>query len=228
MSLNWNNAIWLAKRQMRDMWTAYVYTAVYFAFMGAVLAADTGIATEIALPVLMLILIQPAVSSRYMTWKQDNEVTRHQTFLRSLPLELGTIVAARFVAMLVAGVINIPMFFVWFWYLADEWSSVSVFLVWAVFWIGMALAGAGISLIQEFWLSIRRWSMMNFLVIMVLIVTLPPIFWLTGIRPVAWTIDYAHRSPGVLATAGFFVGVLGLVIGIVIAVRCFCRREFAL
>lgn len=227
MTLNGNNAIWLAKRQMRDLWIAYPMTAVYFAFMGAVLAADTSVTIEFAHIVLMLILVQPALSTRYMTWKQDNDVTRHQEFLRGLPIGFGTIVVARLIALLAAGLINIPLYFIWFWLIGPDWSSIPVFLAWCTFWVGMALIGSGLALVQEFWLTIRRWSSINFAMIVLLLVILIPVLLVTEYRPVARSIELAEQHSWLMAFTGLAIGVLALWTGVVLAVRFFRKREFA-
>lgn len=228
MSVNWNNAIWLGTRSLRESWTALVLTAVYFGFMGMVLANDEWLGREFAHPVLMLILIQPALSARYMTWKQDNDVARHQMFLRSLPISFGTIVVSRLIVMLIAGVINIPLYFYSFWYFNQDWPSFEIFIAWCLFWIGIAIGCAGFSLIQEFWLSIKRWTVFNFTIITVLAVFAILLYWQTDFRPVQGSIDVAANHPWLLAGSGLVIGLVVLIISVGVAIRCFRKREFAL
>lgn len=226
MHTNWSDTWWLAKLQMRDNALAYLLTFLYFAFMGLVLSADPNIGTEIALPILMLILIQPSLSSKYMSIKSDNEVVRHQLFLTSIPLSFNTIMLARVIAMLAAGVINIPVFFLPFWFLADDWSSFPHFLAWVAFWVGMGLVGTGIALVQEFRFSVRSWTHFNFAFAIILAVVLILLAVLAGFRPYAQTVRIADSHPILLAVAGLAIGVITLVASVPVAVRAFRRREF--
>lgn len=227
MAMNWNNAIWLAARQMRDNWTSYLYSALYFAFMGLVLAAADFWTVELALPVLMFILIQPSLSPRYMSFKDDNDVTRHQAFLHSLPIRFDTIIAARVVAMLVAGVVNIPLLFIPFWYIGPDWNSVSHYVAWAVFWIGIAFVGSGLALLQEFWMSFKNWIKLNFVSVIVVVAALLLMLWRTDIRPYTWSVRTANENPWILVISGVVIGIAGLWLGMVAAVRGFREREFS-
>lgn len=227
MTLNWNNAIWLANRQMRDNWISYLYSALYFGFMGLVLATDDFWTVELAMPVLMFILIQPSLSPRYMTFKDDNEVTRHQEFLHSLPIGFDVVISARIVAMLVAGVINAPLFFIPFWYIGPDWNSIPAYLSWVVFWTGLALAGSGLALVQEFWLSFKRWVKVNVVAVVAVVTAVILLIWLLGFRPYTWTVDTANERPWVLALPGIVFGLAGLWFGMKLAVRGFREREFA-
>lgn len=227
MTLNWNNVIWLAGRQMRDNWLSYLYSAVYFAFMGLVLSTDDSWAVEFALPVLMFILIQPSLSPRYMTFKDDNDVTRHQVFLHTLPIGFDTVVSARLVAILVAGLINVPLLFIPFWYIGPEWNSLGSYLAWLAFWTGIAFAGAGLALVQEFWLSFKRWVKFNIVAVVGVILILTLIVVFIDFRPYAWSVRTAHDHPLLMVIAGLVIGIAGLWLGTVAAVRGFRQREFA-
>lgn len=227
MALNFDNVMWLAGRQIRDNWTSYVFSAVYFAFMGLVLSADENLGVEIALPVLMFIVIQPSLSSRYMSWKRDNDVVRHQLFLHSLPVRFDTIIMARVIAMLLAGLINVPVLFLPFWYLGPDWNSFGNFVAWSVFWVGMGLTGAGLALVQEFWLSMREWIKLNFISVVLVVIVLVLVLIVSDIRPYRQTVDLANAHPWRLAVAGLLFGVLGMWRGAVLAVRGFRNREFA-
>ncbi len=226
MTLNWNNAIWLANRQMRDNSISYAFSAVYFLFMGFILAADNSWSVEFALPILMFILIQPSLSPRYMTFKDDNDVTRQQMFLHSLPIPFATIVQARMIAMLVAGLINAPLLFIPFWYIGPEWSSFGHFLAWSAFWIGMALVGAGMALVQEFWISFKDWIKLNFVSVLVVFAVLFVTVVFTDIRPYAWSVDTANENPWLLGISGLVVGVIGMWLGAIFATRGFREKEF--
>lgn len=227
MTQNWNNVIWLAARQMRDNWTSYLYSALYFGFMGVVLAADDFWTVELALPVLMFILVQPSLSPRYMSFKDDNDVTRHQEFLHSLPIRFDTIISARVVAMLAAGVVNIPLLFIPFWYIGPDWNSVSHYVAWVVFWTGIAFAGSGMALIQEFWLSFKNWIKVNFVAVIAVVAVLLVVIFLLDIRPYRWSIEVANSHPWIMVVAGLLIGISGLWGGKVTAVRGFREREFA-
>lgn len=227
MTLNWDNTLWLTARQVRDNWTAYIYSAIYFAFMGLALSSDENLGVEVALPIVIFIVIQPALSARYMTWKQDNDVTRHQVFLHSLPISFDTIIVARLLAMLLAGVINVPLLFLPFWYFGPEWNSFGNFLAWTTFWVGMGLISAGLALIQEFWLSMREWLKTNFVVVMLVLAALVAMLIFSGFRPYRQTVDLANNSPWGLALVGMALGVLGLWRCTVLAVRGFRNREFS-
>lgn len=227
MTLNWNNAFWLAARQIRDTWIGYLLSPLYFALLGSVLATDETLLQSIVLPMLMMILMQATFSSRYFSINMDNDVLRHQMFLHSLPLGFGTIVVSRAIGMLAAGVINIPFFFIWFWLLGPGFATIPNFLAWCAFWIGFAIVGLGFSLVQEFNLNLRNWTIQNSIIIAVFIVVVTPLLWITDSRPVAWTNTQAHSHPWMLALAGLAMAIAGCVIGIRLAVRGFRNRDFA-
>lgn len=227
MAINWSNVIWLAQRHIRDTWSSFILTPIYFAFMGAVLALDESYSVEFAHPILMLILIQPALSARYMTWKQDNDVTRHQEFLRSLPLGFGTIITSRLISMLVAGAINVPVYFVWFWFYGYSWDSFGAFLAWVTFWVGVAMAGAGFALVQEFWLTLRSWTVLNFAIIFGLLGLALLVFWRTDLLPVEQTMELSDSQPLLLAILGIAIGIASLGAAVAIAIRFFRQREYA-
>lgn len=209
---------------MLDQWPAFLITAVYFAFMGSVLAVDESYAREFANPILMLILIQPALSSRYMTFKQDNDVVRHQVFLRSLPLSLRTTVIARLFAMLAAGVINVPLYFSMFWIFGDLGLSVPQFIGWVTFWVGIALVGTGLSLVQEFWLNVRYWTVLNTLLIVAILLLIPLAIWVVDFRPVQSSIN--GGGAWWMALVGIVLGVTSVIGSVLIAERLYARREF--
>ena len=227
MTLNWGNAFWLARRQMRDTWTGYLISPMYFAFLGSVLATDDTAIVNIALPLMMMILLQATLSTRYFSLHEDNEVKRHQLFLRSLPLSFGTIITARTIGMLVAGMMNVPAFFGWFWILTDHFSSMPEYLAWCVFWIGIAFCGLGLSLVQEFTMNLRNWTLQNTVIIVAIIVVMVPLIWFGDFRAVDWTINQAGEHPVLLALAGIIAGTAGLVVGISMAVRGFRKRDYA-
>lgn len=227
MTLDWNTAFWLAARQVRDTWIGYLISPIYFAFLGTVLATDDTALVNIVLPMMMMILLQATFSARYFTINADNEVRRHQMFLRSLPLSFGTITIARVIGMLAAGVLNVPVFFVWFWLLTDDFATMPVFLAWCLFWVGVAFCGLGLSLVQEFSLNLRTWTLQNTIIVVSIIVVTPLLIWLTNFRPVDWTVTQVHEHPVLMAFAGLVLGALGLMAGIRVAIRGFRRREFA-
>lgn len=226
MTLNWNNASWLAARQIRDTWIGYLLSPLYFAFLGSVIATDDTILQSIVLPLLMMILMQATFSSRYFSMNMDNEVLRHQMFLHSLPLEFGTIVIARAMSMLTAGVINTPVFFIWFWFLGPGFTTIPNFLAWCAFWVGLSFVGLGFSLVQEFNLNLRNWTIQNSIIIAIFLVVVTPLLWITDSRPVDWTYTQAHNHPWLLALAGLAMAIAGCAIGIRLAVRGFRNRDF--
>lgn len=227
MAINISNTLWLAKRQMRDNAASYLYSAIYFVFMGLVLAPDRNWGTEVAFPILMLIIIQPSLSAKYMTFKKDNEVVRHQIFLHSLPVGFNNIIAARVIGMLAAGLINVPVFFVPFWIFAEGWDSVTNFIAWVLFWVGLALAGAGLALYQEFRMTLASWTRLNFVAVLAFTGLLILILQLLDTYPVQRTIELSNSNPWILAGTGlaFGTGVLVWMSGrAVVGLR---RREFA-
>lgn len=227
MTLDWNNVIWLARRQMRDNWISYLFSAIYFGFMGMVLAVDEFWTVEFAMPVLMFFLIQPSLSPRYMTFKDDNEVTRHQEFLHSLPIGFDIIITARVIAMMVAGVINALLFFIPFWIIGPNWNSLVAYLAWVTFWMGLALAGSGLALLQEFWMSFKNWVKTNVVMVLAVVLLLFFLIWLLDFRPYTWTVNLANEHPWVLIVVGIVIGPAGLWSGMKLAVRGFREREFA-
>lgn len=225
MTLDWNNALWLAGRQIRDTWIGYLISPLYFVFLGSVLATDDTILVNIVFPMMMMILLQATISPRYFSLNKDNEVMRHQAFLRSLPISFGTIITARMIGMLAAGLLNIPVFFIWFWGLGDRFSSIAVFMAWCVFWLGFAFCGLGLSLVQEFTVNLRNWTLQNSVIIVVFIVVMLPLIWFADFRPVDWSVSQAHEHPMLLALAGVLIGVAGALVGLRRAVNGFRQRE---
>ena len=223
-----SNAFWLARRQMRDQWLAYLLTFGYFAFMGGVLGSGEQVVSEFAHLVLMLILIQATLASRYMSWKEDNEVIRQQVFVRSLPFPIRTTIIARLIALLCAGLINIPVYFGMLWYAGDYGLTAGQFVAWSAFWVGMALVGAGIALIQEFWLSLTKWTALNFALVLGIAAVLPLAIWVFDFRPFRDSLAQAAETPLLLATIGLAIGVIGLVAGVLLAERMYRKREFVI
>lgn len=226
MTFTLDNTIWLALRQMRDIWTSFVLSAVYFAFLGAVLAGSMAGVSDAAFVLVMLMLIEPVLSNRYMTWNKDNEVLRHQVFLRGLPIDSRTVVGARLISMLVAGAINVPLFFVWYWVLDDSWTSFAAFFSWCVLWFGIALIGAAFSLVMEFGVSLRRWIMINLVVVGVLIASAFIQWWMSGRALVQASQTMAQDHPWMTALVGIAIGIGALIAGPALAVRALRRREF--
>lgn len=220
-----NNVIWLAKRQIREIWLAYPLSFVYFLFMGAILAADTSWAREFGHCIIMLILIQPAISGRYMTWKQDNDIVRHQVFLRGIPVPFITIVWARLAAMLLAGVINVPAYMIPYWFINRTFAGFGAYLGWIVFWVGIALVFTITSLVQEFTLGIRPWTIINLLVIGLFLIFLTVNALTLGYHPVAASIDRANAQPLMVGSIGLVLVIVSLVVGPRLVVRGFRRRE---
>lgn len=226
MQHNWSNIIWLARRQMRDLWLAYPLTAIYFCFMGAVVAYGATYPQEIAHLVLMLIVIQPVLSSRYMAWKLDNEVVRHQVFLAGLPIPFRTIVVARLIAMLTAGLINVPLYFGWFWFAVSDWPSIGAFVAWTVFWIGIALICTAGSIFLEFAVSVRKWAIINMTAMGLFFIIVIPLMIFTDIRFVADSMSFARSNPWLVALAGLVLAAVGIVASIRLGERSLRRREF--
>ena len=226
MQPDWNNTLWLARRQMRDLWLAYVYSALYFVLMGAVMVAGEPASRDLGHPILMLILIQPVLSSRYMTWKLDNEVVRHQRFIVGQPIAFRTIVYARWVAMLVAGLINVPLYFVWFWFFDDGWSSFGAYLAWVAFWCGIALVGTAVSMVLEFACSVRKWAIINMAMVAVIFLIIIPVLIFTEVRFVDGSIDAANDHPWTMGLIGIVMGALAVAGGIKLAERALRERDF--
>lgn len=227
MTHDWSNSIWLARRQMRDLWLAYPYTAAYFAFMGAILAFGESNTLELAHILLMLILIQPVLSNRYMAWRRDNDVLRHQQFIVRLPIPFRTIISARMIAMLAAGLINIPLYFIWFWFMDSGWPSVGTYLAWIVFWVGIALVGTAFSLVMEFAVSIRKWAVTNIIIVGLLFVIVIPLLVFTDVRLIGSSISAAQDHPWMFAFIGLIIGTAALVAGPRLAEGALREREFA-
>lgn len=223
-----DNAIWLAQRQMRDQWPSYILTVLYFAMMGGILASAESFAQEFAHVVLMAILIQPVLASRYMTFKKDNDVVRHQVFLRTVPFSMRSTILARLLAMLVAGLLNVPVYFGIMWYFGDYDLSLGQFIAWTIFWVGIALLGAGTSLLQEFWLNFRKWSVLNLIVMCFIVAILPISIWVLDFRPFRDSMTQAAESPIAFAVAGIVIGFVSIVASVVVATNLYQKREYIL
>lgn len=224
-----NTTLWLGTRLIREQWPAFIYSALYFIFMGCVLAMDEQSYTrEFAHPLMMLIIMQPALNARYLSWKQDNDVVQQQMFLRSLPLPFTTIVGARAVVMLASGAINVVLYFLAFWFLGPSFSSIGAWLAWSVFWTGVAVALGGVSLTQEFWLSNRRWMLMNVIIVFAIGVAALLGAWLGDIRLFDDIVRQAAAHPWLYAGLGIAIGGVGGYVGYALAVRQHREREFLL
>lgn len=161
----WQDMLWLAGRDMRRDWLAYVSSAVYMLVFGALIAprGDATLGTwspEIMIPIMAMLFAEPFLSREYLSWDNDR-VAERLTFLRMFPIPLDVLVGGRMLAIIVAAVFNVPAFFIPM-YLIGEWDLGALDYIWfALFWTGVSVATAGYGLCMEMGTSVKRYSFTN-------------------------------------------------------------------
>ena len=224
----WNTTFWLLWRHMRDVWPGYVWSPVYFVLIGPLINVGNVFALEVSFLLMIFILVQPIFAGRYFKVQRDNEVLRNQAFLRSLPLPVADVVRARYLGMIIAGVINAVAYFPWFWYLQNDWESWWAFAAWSVLWFGVGVASAAISLVQEFWLDMVSWLIASFGQVFGIMGLASILVWGLDISLVSGSISLANRLPLVAAAAGVAIALGSSVLGLRMATDRYQQREFVL
>jgi hypothetical protein len=179
---------------------------------------------EFVVLVLTLILATPFFARDYMNWKAD-PVAERLAWLRSMPIDISTIVRARALAILTALPLNAVAFFLPV-ALFDQWSMAAADFAWLVISIlGLSLIGAGITLYLELRISLRRWMLLNIVTMVAAMIAMVALGLWAHIR-IFEQLTHAVEWNGPLAAAiCVTVGVVGLVVLERLAEQALCRRE---
>lgn len=163
-----SRAAWLAGYDARRRWISYPATALLAALTGALAASlfdgifsmegfgPEGETFEVLFNSSILDFFILAVAPALMInqifnpdlapqLRRDDNFTRQLTFLRSLPIPVGAIVAGRMLSMLLALAVSAPTFFAVFYLLAGGAGALGgwEFVWFACIWVGYALAYGG-------------------------------------------------------------------------------------
>jgi hypothetical protein len=202
--------LWLAGRDIRRTWLAYLASAGYLLLMGALLSPqrDYGVgtwSTEAIVPIITMILTQPFFSRDYLSWDIDR-VAERLTFLGLLPIPMDVIVGGRMLTLIVAAVLNVHAFFVPM-HLLGEWGIGAGTYVWFVlFWTGIAIAATGYGLCMEMATSVKRYTLTNVGVLGVLIAVITVLGAEFDIWSVEASVELVTRVGPVAALASLAIG----------------------
>ena len=170
------DVLWLAGEDIRRTWPSYPGSALYLLFLGLLfgLADSPGIGTfpfEFIMLAIGTIMATPFFAREYMSWSTD-PIAERLAWLRVLPIGVPTIVRARAVAIIVALPINALAFFTPAWF-GGRWGlDTGTFLWFILAMCGVAFAGAGLTLVLEMSVGIRRWIITNIVSLVVVIVVM--------------------------------------------------------
>lgn len=224
-----SDVLWLAVREIRRRAMSYIVSAAYLLGLSLLLSLGGGprlgsFAAEFVILIMLMILTEPFMSRDYMNWSND-PVAAHLTFLRTLPIPARTIVQSRMLALVVAAVLNVPAFFLPIYLLSDWSMSAGQFLWFALSLTGLSLIGTGIGLCLELGTTIRRYSVVN----SVLIAVLAVVILLLGFRFDFWIVERFARltetNGPLVAVTCVIVGIIGYVLLGRLAERLLLRRE---
>jgi hypothetical protein len=211
----WRDVLWLTGRDIRRDWLGYLTSAAYMLVLGSLLAPgfandDVLWGPEIAFLAMVFIMTQPFFSRDYMSWENDRVAAR-LTFLRMLPIPVEVILRSRMLALVAAGIVNVPAFFIPLYLLGDWPFGVGPYIAFVLFWTGISLIGTGYGLSMEMAVSVRRYTLTNLVVILVVIAVLT----VTGIAAelwlVTWSVERVAEHPVLMAVAGPLVGMVACV-----------------
>lgn len=165
----WNGVAYLARQELRRTWRSYLWALVMALLMGVAAAflltksSGQGADSDYQLyPAVLngvfvfLIAVLPRSSNwhsgeyRSTGWRVPSN--EHLAFLRSLPLSLGQITAARALASVISVVVLCAIFFTPLYLLSGllrEELGAAGCLLFATFWVGVALAFESVGLLTE-------------------------------------------------------------------------------
>lgn len=220
---------WLVGQDIRRTWVSYIASAAYLGLLSLLIVAGSGIevdtiAFEIVMFAVATILWIPFFSRHYMSWHSD-PVAERLTWLRSLPISVRTITRSRMLANVPALPLNVIAFFLPI-YLAGTWSLGDAQFLWFVIsLIGISLIGAGINLCLELAVSLRRWLVLNVLVLVPAIALMGLLAWRLDFMMVSWLAQVAGERGPLLALMCVALGVAGYVLLGRLAEDLLRRRE---
>lgn len=242
-------ALWLARRDIKQSWLSYPASAVFmafFGFLGASLVAGIfeveGFGSDRATVestfnaffadyffVLMgCVFVVNAISMEYMRIWSSDVFSEKTTFLRSLPVATESVVFARVFSMLAAVPLNVLAFFLPT-YLLTGLGELGFSYLWFVgIWLGWGLLYAGVTLLCELGLKGRTYCWFSFLLVVFIVLVVALLNIATGSGLVAGSASLAGTSFGVVAAlVSVVVGAVGFYFTAKLTVRVVERREVA-
>lgn len=225
----WDDVLWLGVREMRRRWLAYIVSASYLLGLGLLLslggAPEPGsFAAEFVILIILMILTEPFMSRDYMSWSNDL-VAAHLTFLRTLPIEPRTIVQSRMLALVIAGVLNVPAFFVPIYLLGDWTMGFGHYLCFVFTLTGLSLIGTGVGLCLELGTTLRRYVLVNCVLLVILTVTIILPGWQFDFWIIEWIARITDTNGPLVAVASIAIGIVAYVLLGRLAERLLLRRE---
>jgi hypothetical protein len=216
----------LVMTEVRRNKSAFIWTALFFVFYGALVASMT--ATDYAsdeLPIMlwtqdlffvavMQILGFIFTKEYFSAYWRTNYFQSKWKWLRSFPITAEEMIKSRMVLMRVAVIYNTLMFFIP--YCLMNYLILGVPLgfqsIWfAAIWAGFGLLGSGFNMYLEYIYSGRIYFYLNIIVMLVVFVPLVVIFNITSdhfLVPLVY--EWAGQSSGVFIALGSLVaGLLG-------------------
>lgn len=208
----WRDVLWLAGRDIRRDWPGYLTSAAYMLVLGSLLAPgfandDVRWGPEIAFLAMVFIMTQPFFSRDYMSWENDRVAAR-LTFLRMLPIPVDVILRSRMLALVAAGLVNVPAFFIPLYVFGDWPIGAGAFVAFVLFWTGISLIGTGYGLSMEMGVSVRRYTLTNLVVVLIVIALLTVAGVAGDVWLVSWSLERVAEHPVLMAVAGLLVGAV--------------------
>jgi hypothetical protein len=216
VTTGWSDVLWLVRREMRRTWRSYLASAVYMAFMSVFFAVATVNEQSDYMIDFLFVVVTSVLATNFMRADyfrySDDPFGPNVAFLRSLPISTATIVRSRLLLMLAAWVLNIPAFFLPWWYLGDPALDAGEFIAFALFWIGLSAIGACIASYFEFASTVKRYTIAMVAVAVAMVAGMAALHYWTDLAIVSWAMDRARDSGPLLALAGLAIGAGALVI----------------
>lgn len=224
-----NDAVWLAGQDIRRTRGAYVASAAYLGALSVLIIAGSSIKVgtisfEIVMFATVTILWTPFFARDYMSWSSD-PVAERLSWLRSLPISARTIARSRMLADVPALPLNALAFFLPI-YLAGTWSLGDGQFLWFVCsLIGLSLIGAGINLCLELGVSLRRWLVLNVLILAPAIALVGLLAWRLDFMMMSWLANVSGQHGPLLALVCIVIGVASFLLLGRLAEDLLRRRE---
>jgi hypothetical protein len=215
------DALWLARKEVRRAWLSFVLTGLFFLFLGFFVVPSVsgvfelegfgaggrrieGFYNALFADYLFLMICAflgvRAVSRDYTLLRRD-ALSSRLLFLRSLPISADSLVGSRALGMLLALLVNVPVFFLPAFFLTDLGELGASYLAFAGIWVGYALLASGLCLLCELTVNGGVYARIYFGFAAALMVELALLEWTLDLRLVGRTAELAQSGYGALLAA---------------------------
>ena len=177
-----SEALWLAGKDIRRTWLSYPLSGLGVLLFGFVATAlvwglraqeANGVGNlpqavffvDFVFVAMGCVLVVNALSMDYLRIWTADVFSNRTTFLRSLPVSTGTLVASRVVSMLCAIPFTVPAFFLPVFLFTDLGELGFSYVWFCGIWLGWGLLYAGVTLLCELGLSGRAYCWTSLAVI---------------------------------------------------------------